>query len=222
MTFDRDAFDRQMMALAIEQGRLSVPVSTGYCVGAVLVLAPPSPLPPQPSVPANPASPPASPPPLSAALAATPSLVATGFSREIPGNTHAEECCILKFAECPSAAAAVAAGVASPACITASELGAATGGAPPRFWMYTTMEPCAQRLSGNKPCAERLVEMKVERVIVASKEPGYFIGSPVGDKVLESNGIKSEYITGFEGKALILHNVLGFPAKVLSSTLTIK
>ena len=57
------------MALAVEAARRSGRVATAYCVGAVLVRS------------------------------ATGDVIATGFSREIPGNTHAEECCLIKVLE---------------------------------------------------------------------------------------------------------------------------
>ncbi|KAF9968342.1 hypothetical protein BGZ70_004739 [Mortierella alpina] len=68
------------MKLAIEQANLSIPVPSGYCVGAVLVQEthpdPDSDLPQLDRF----------------------KVVATGYSRELPGNTHAEECCLIKLA----------------------------------------------------------------------------------------------------------------------------
>lgn len=57
-------------------------------------------------------------------------MISEGFSREIEGNTHAEECCILKAQDI----------------LTRS---AHNNKAHP-FTIYTTMEPCSKRLSGNK------------------------------------------------------------------------
>lgn len=47
--------------------------------------------------------------------------IITGYSRELIGNTHAEQCCIMK----------------------------AVGQDLTNSIMYTTMEPCNERLSGN-------------------------------------------------------------------------
>ncbi|KAG2226357.1 hypothetical protein INT45_000525 [Circinella minor] len=68
----------------------------------------------------------------------------TGFSRELPGNTHAEECALLKL----------------------QDIQEAKGGT-----MYTTMEPCSTRLSGNRPCTDRLVEAQIGRVVMGVREP---------------------------------------------------
>ena len=62
-------------------------------------------------------------------------VLSTGYSRELPGNTHAEQCALEKyFVE--------------------------NGGqrdVPPGSVLYTTMEPCSLRLSGNEPCVQRIL-----------------------------------------------------------------
>ncbi|KAJ3193876.1 DRAP deaminase, partial [Irineochytrium annulatum] len=112
--------DHTHMKSAIAQAHLSTPVESAYCVGAVLV---------------NPT---------------TNTVLSTGFSRELPGNTHAEECCLLKLAD------------------TAQARGAT---------MYTTMEPCGERLSGKQGCAQRLIAVGIGRVVVGASEPRNFIES---------------------------------------------
>lgn len=64
-------------------------------------------------------------------------IITLGYSRELPGNTHAEECCLLKLSSLDSARGAT---------------------------MYSTMEPCGERLSGSTPCATRLKECGIARV----------------------------------------------------------
>ena len=120
---ERDEF---YMALAVEQARLSEPVTSAYCVGAVLERAG--------------------------------TVLATGYSRELPGNTHAEEVCLMK----------------------ATDVAAADTRALEGCVMYTTMEPCSRRLSGKRPCACRLVEAGVRRVVVAVKEPPTFVDDCTG------------------------------------------
>ncbi|KAG0314112.1 hypothetical protein BGZ99_008361 [Dissophora globulifera] len=67
------------LKLAIEQAHLSPKAPSNYCVGAVLVQEthsdPDSELPQEDKF----------------------KVVTTGFSNELPGNTHAEECCLLKL-----------------------------------------------------------------------------------------------------------------------------
>ncbi|CAG8534457.1 9468_t:CDS:2 [Diversispora eburnea] len=52
--------DLHYMRIALEQAKLSEPITSAYCVGAVIVK--------------------------------NDTILATGYSRELPGNTHAEEC----------------------------------------------------------------------------------------------------------------------------------
>lgn len=89
-------------------------------------------------------------------------LLTTGFSREIPGNTHAEECALLKLDD-PSVAKGAT--------------------------MYTTMEPCSTRLSGNRPCTDRLIEAKVARVVMGVREPPNLVQC-TGIQQLKDNGIQ--------------------------------
>ncbi|KAJ3326673.1 DRAP deaminase, partial [Kappamyces sp. JEL0680] len=65
-------------------------------------------------------------------------VLATGYSRELPGNTHAEECCLLKLADRSLAKGAT---------------------------IYSTMEPCGKRLSGNRCCALLIIEAGIARVV---------------------------------------------------------
>ncbi|ORY06426.1 hypothetical protein K493DRAFT_310561 [Basidiobolus meristosporus CBS 931.73] len=102
-------------------------------------------------------------------------VLSEGYSRELPGNTHAEECCLLKL----------------------SDLGEAHGAV-----MYTTMEPCSLRLSGNKPCCERLIEAKIKRVVLGVLEPPKFVEDCTGAMQLEKNGIEVYHLKGFEEECL--------------------
>ncbi|KAJ3318920.1 DRAP deaminase [Blyttiomyces sp. JEL0837] len=139
--------DVEFMLSAITEAEKSEPIESAYCVGAVLVR------------PTN--------------DTAKPTIVATGFSRELPGNTHAEECCLLKLA--------------------GSE-GTAKG-----CHMYTTMEPCGERLSGKLGCAQRIIEAGIVRVIIGVREPPNFIASCVGADLLRKAGITVDFLDRYEG-----------------------
>ncbi|KAG5460630.1 MAG: cytidine deaminase-like protein [Olpidium bornovanus] len=138
------AADRRFMRQAAALARLSRPVDTAYCVGAVLV-------------------------------SAQGAVLSTGYSRELPGNTHAEECCLLKLA---SAAAA---------------RGAA---------MYTTMEPCGERLSGKPPCADLLAAAGVARCAFGAREPDAFVENCAGADRLRAAGVHVAHLPGFEDECL--------------------
>jgi pyrimidine deaminase RibD-like protein len=109
-------------------------------------------------------------------------VLSTGFSLEFPrdykgdpGTTHAEQCCFIKIADkygLPEE--------------RISEV------LPTNTVLYTTMEPCNERLSGNMTCATRILRLKgaIKTVYVGIKEPGTFIANNDGQERLESNGIK--------------------------------
>ena len=89
-------------------------------------------------------------------------VLATGYSRELPGNTHAEECALAKLAP-----------------------GQAVGST-----MYSTMEPCSRRLSGAPPCAGRIIEAGVARVVIAIFEPPRFVANCEGVMILRAAGVQ--------------------------------
>ncbi|QGJ00226.1 hypothetical protein CEK26_013294 [Fusarium fujikuroi] len=61
--------------------------------------------------------------------------------------------------------------------------------------LYTTMEPCNERLSGNMTCATRILRLKgaIKTVYVGIREPGTFIANNDGQERLEAHGVKVVY-----------------------------
>ncbi|KAJ3018417.1 DRAP deaminase [Thoreauomyces humboldtii] len=139
------ARDGSYMRLAIAEAHRCIPVPTGYNVGAVLVDA------------------------------SGTTILAKGFSRELPGNTHAEECCLIKLPFLAFARGAT---------------------------MYTTMEPCSERNSGNRPCADRLLEAGIGRVVMGVREPAHFVAQCKGVELLRAAGVKVDHLGGFEEECL--------------------
>ncbi|KAG8623545.1 hypothetical protein KVT40_008521 [Elsinoe batatas] len=151
----------EYMRLALSEAKKSPPKPTNFCVGAVLV------------------SPSASDP-----------VLATGYTLELTGNTHAEQCCFLKIAEKYS--------------VAEEDVGSAL---PEDTELYTTMEPCNMRLSGNAPCADRIIwTLKsgkgIRQVFVGVLEPEKFVGENQGRKKLEEAGVKVIRITGMEDEII--------------------
>jgi len=136
------------MRLALQEARNSVHVPTAFCVGAVVV-----------SSPAHPTRP--------------LDVLATGYSRELPGNTHAEQCALDKLALDASSSSSVAAPSSSSTSTstTSSSLDSLLDGAS----IYTTMEPCSTRLSGNVPCVQRVLASPIQHVYVGVLEPSDFV-----------------------------------------------
>ncbi|GAA5878286.1 hypothetical protein JCM16303_002716 [Sporobolomyces ruberrimus] len=136
-----------LMRKALAVARESVYIPSAFCVGCVLTT--------------------------SSARPTCPSLVlATGYSRELPGNTHAEESAFEKF-------------------LVISDKYS-------EDWKrelledgncYTTMEPCSKRLSGNVPCVERILESGVGKVFIGVEEPKDFVECE-GTRLLREKGIE--------------------------------
>ena len=171
---------RVCMEMAIREAEKSVPSPKAYCVGCVIV--------PKGTAEALDKSFPVLTAESRAKAAA--SVLSTGFSRELPGNTHAEQCALMKME---------AAGVDASGCD-----------------MYTSMEPCSVRLSGNVPCVKNCIKHGVGRVFVGVREPAHFVrcegvaqlvaaGIPCFDVVW--NGVESaclapnQHIEKFRAKA---------------------
>jgi pyrimidine deaminase RibD-like protein len=121
-------------------------------------------------------------------------ILSTGYSMELPGdrpadpgNTHAEQCCFIKVAERYN--------------IPEDQLGEVL---PKNTVLYTTMEPCNERLSGNRTCVDRILSLKraVKVVYVGIKEPETFIGQNLGRKKLEDGGVVVEHVEGLEQQIL--------------------
>ncbi|KNE56248.1 hypothetical protein AMAG_02082 [Allomyces macrogynus ATCC 38327] len=154
-----DAADRYWLRHAITIAHRSAPVPSAYCVGAVLVSRTSTILP-------------------RASDAITPPdaptnqiVLATGFSRELPGNTHAEEVCLLKLP-------------------VGTDLAGCT--------MYTTMEPCSTRLSGRPSCTGRVLDAKVPRVVMGIVEPADLFVKCTGADTLRERGVEVVHIQGLE------------------------
>ncbi|KAJ5540959.1 hypothetical protein N7494_006035 [Penicillium frequentans] len=122
-------------------------------------------------------------------------ILSTGYTMELAGNTHAEQCCFSNFAAVHSVSEEEV------ATVLPVEEGR-------KLVMYVTMEPCGKRLSGNAPCVQRIIKTReggrpgVHKVYFGVKEPGTFVGESEGCKMLESAGIEWEYVGGFEKEIL--------------------
>ena len=147
--------DARYMQLALDCARKSPPKPTNYCVGAVLVDAEKN------------------------------HIISTGYTLELPGNTHAEQCCLQKVAD--------AHGV---------KPDSVRDVLPPNAVIYTTMEPCIARLSGNLPCVDRVIQAGIDAVYCGVQEPDTFVKKNEGKAKLEAAGIKCLVVPGFDDEIL--------------------
>jgi len=138
--------DDKWMKMAIDIASHCTPVATAYNVRAVLILI------------SNDNT----------------KLIATGYSRELAGNTHAEQCCFIKAAQ------------ASHQRVLCGES---------RYVLYSTMEPCAKRLSGLESCCSRILSFGVHSVVIGVKEPDHFVAMAQGANCLQNNGVSVRWIT---------------------------
>lgn len=152
----------QYMRLALDQAQESPPKPSNYRVGALLVDA------------------------------STGEILSQGYTLECPGNTHAEQCALLKLAQAHG--------------LPEERVGEVL---PPNTVLYTTMEPCNLRLSGNLPCVGRILNTKgksgehvIKKVYLGVKEPEKFVGENEGRKQLEEAGIECIHISGLEDRIL--------------------
>jgi pyrimidine deaminase RibD-like protein len=117
----------------------------------------------------------------------TNTIIGTGFTSECEGNTHAEQSCLQKLAEKYQ--------------IPEESLGNVL---PEDTVLYSTVEPCYKRLSGNLPCVDRILRLRdtIKIVYVGVLEPEKFVGVNTGRKQLEDAGIKVVLVPGLEKEIL--------------------
>ncbi|KAI1334568.1 cytidine deaminase-like protein [Xylariaceae sp. FL0016] len=144
------------MRLALFLAAKSPPKPTNYCVGAVVVDV------------------------------ATNELLATGYTLELPGNTHAEQCCFEKLA--------------TKYAVATTDLGRALAD---EVALYTTMEPCSQRSPGNLPCVDRILGIgkRIKTVYIGVLEPTKFAIN-TGKQKLQDAGIEIKHVGGLEKEIL--------------------
>ncbi|KIH87237.1 DRAP deaminase [Sporothrix brasiliensis 5110] len=130
---------------------------------------------------------------------ATNTVLSEGYTLELPGNTHAEQCCLMKLAEKH--------GVEEEGLPRLSE-----AALPRQLGLYTTMEPCSFRMSGNLPCVQRVLrlasatpETTTPRQITVYSgvtEPDTFVSKNTGRQTLEGAGIRFVHVAGLEDEIL--------------------
>ena len=92
------------------------------------------------------------------------SEMATGYSRENHPKVHAEESALAKVADDP-------------------RLNEAT--------LYSSLEPCAERKSRPRTCAQLIIESGIRRVVYAWREPVDFVAAPCGHETLIDAGVET-------------------------------
>ena len=158
----RQSIQTLYMEYAVSLAGKSPPQPTNFCVGAVLVDE------------------------------VSNNLLTTGYTLELPENTHAEQVCLMKFAAEKG--------------IPEDQIGRQL---PERTVLYTTMEPCNKRASSPLSCVDRILATKwdgwnsgIRKVYYGVREPETFVGVNEGRKRLEDMGVKCVFLDGFEEKIM--------------------
>ena len=153
---------KALMREALEEAKKSPPKPSNFCVGALLVDL------------------------------ETGEILSRGYTLEVEGNTHAEQCCLIKLAQAHD--------------LPEEHVGKVL---PPNTAIYTTMEPCNLRLSGSLPCVDRIIRTKkedgttaIKKVYLGVKEPEKFVGENQGRAKLEEHGIECVHVPGLEDEIL--------------------
>ncbi|KAJ4295139.1 hypothetical protein N0V90_007149 [Kalmusia sp. IMI 367209] len=151
-----------LMLEALEEAKQSPPKPSNFCVGALLVDL------------------------------ETGEVLSRGYTLEVEGNTHAEQCCLIKLAQAHD--------------LPEERVGEVL---PPNTAVFTTMEPCNMRLSGSLPCVDRIIRTTnkdgaaaIRKVYLGVKEPEKFVGENKGRAKLEEHGIECIHVPGLEEEIL--------------------
>jgi diaminohydroxyphosphoribosylaminopyrimidine deaminase/5-amino-6-(5-phosphoribosylamino)uracil reductase len=110
--------------------------------------------------------------------------LASGFSREVGSQVHAEEVALAKVGD-------------------RERLSGAT--------LYSTLEPCSERKSSQRACAELIVASGIRRVVIAWREPGLFVPDCQGVELLTAAGVSVVELAEFaaEARAVNAHLAIG-------------
>nr|WP_245563436.1 deaminase [Longispora albida] len=105
-------------------------------------------------------------------------VLATGYSRESDEHIHAEEAALAKVADARGAT------------------------------VYSSLEPCSIRKSGRRPCAQRIIDAGIARVVYAWREPPLFVHGE-GAEVLKNATIEVTELTELAAEARAVNAMMG-------------
>ncbi|WVN88842.1 uncharacterized protein L203_104056 [Cryptococcus depauperatus CBS 7841] len=116
-------------------------------------------------------------------------ILSDGWSRQKPGNTHAEANALTNLRQ------------------KYEELSNSIRQLPPieevlkDVECFTTMEPCSIRTSGGPSCARELVKSKIKTVYLGVKEPPDFVQCE-GVRILQEGGVNVVKVAGLEEECI--------------------
>ena len=185
------------MQNALDEARKCAHVPTAFCVGCVIVLHPEEIK--QLNVERNTSG--ATPFSLPLSMRDKGFVLATGYSRELPGNTHAEANALNKARQFISLPSTLTAPSSLSDDAEATTLPWSMEDLLAKSSMYTTLEPCSVRTSGLAPCANAILDAKIKRCYIGAPEPPDFVTCE-GAKILRDAGVEVVWVKGFEEECL--------------------
>ncbi|KAJ3563112.1 hypothetical protein NP233_g9149 [Leucocoprinus birnbaumii] len=168
----------RFLRLALDEARKCEPTPTAFCVGCVITTSWPATL--------------------------DPVVLSTGFSRELPGNTHAEANALTKARQLTQAQLQHLFPAAPPDELTVDNVLAKSD-------IYSTLEPCSIRTSGLAPCSDAIVAARIPRCYIGVGEPDDFVNCE-GAQRLKDAGVEVIWLTEYEKECLEVAR-LGHPSK---------
>ncbi|KAG9045774.1 hypothetical protein FS837_005662 [Tulasnella sp. UAMH 9824] len=169
-----DPIHVEYLKLALDEARKCVPTPTAFCVGCLIVL---------PGIDLTTAAALPVPP----AVSEHKDVLSAGYSRELPGNTHAEANALTKIQRLETVKI-------DGEDVSVEDLLALSD-------VYTTLEPCSVRLSGLAPCADALIKSRIKRCFIGVAEPTDFVECEGQRKLMEA-GIEVVRVKGLEEECL--------------------
>ncbi|EXJ68638.1 uncharacterized protein A1O5_08432 [Cladophialophora psammophila CBS 110553] len=142
-------------------------------------------------------------------------VLSTGYTLEIEGNTHAEQNALTKLVQKYGISVSPSSSPSS----DLEQLGRAVLTPEKNVYLYTTLEPCGKRLSGNTPCVQRIISTRkggssgssgnhhpagwgIRKVVFGAREPGTFVQDSQSLRMLDEAGVPWEYVRGMEDEIL--------------------
>ena len=126
-------------------------------------------------------------------------ILSTGYTLELPGNTHAEQNALAKLAARHDIALDGRGEEALNELLTPER----------NVHLYTSLEPCGLRLSGATPCVQRILATRqgnekggIRKVVFGAKEPGTFVKDSRSLGMLDEGGVEWEYVPGLAEEIL--------------------
>ncbi|KIY01959.1 uncharacterized protein Z520_02097 [Fonsecaea multimorphosa CBS 102226] len=155
-------------------------------------------------------------------------VLSTGYTLELEGNTHAEQNALTKLALKHGLTSSSSSSPSLPSSSQSQSqsdldldqlnlLGERVLTPERNVHLYTTLEPCGKRLSGNTPCVQRIIATRaatttttgekvrgggIRKVVFGAREPGTFVRDSPSLSMLDAAGVQWEYVGGMDGEIL--------------------